>query len=422
MKVQNFPDLDLPTVTIVASLPGAAPAQLETEVARKIEVFEIQKAKLEEQTRNTLLKKGAEHEKALASFKEVEQALLNENMGLREQYKAMKNGIEDATRLSLEQKEASHILEIQRLRETLEGQARERVEYCHREQKESIETMRKFYEEQLAKERKELEKTVGSSNIGNKGEKEFADLVSLHTDWAKVQNVSKTAHSTDMRCKIRSCSALFELKKYAEDDVPSKEVAKFERDMEENEDCPLGVFISLHTNIVGKKSGNFITSAWTPKSQLLIYINSFYHHAIEDIFPYIDMCADFAWKIFKSARDTPEESEILTQLQSRIEQAKIYIEKDLKRMGDLITKMNHNKKFLISSIEKQTIDCIGDIRQSRGSLQTMLEVLLGKCQEDEVVPEDIVSPVIAEESAVVEETPKKKGGARKKAPAASASA
>ena len=37
MKVQNFPDLDLPTVDITASLPGASPAQLETEVARKIE-------------------------------------------------------------------------------------------------------------------------------------------------------------------------------------------------------------------------------------------------------------------------------------------------------------------------------------------------------------------------------------------------
>ena len=37
MKVQNFPDLDLPTVTVAASLPGAAPAQLETEVARKLE-------------------------------------------------------------------------------------------------------------------------------------------------------------------------------------------------------------------------------------------------------------------------------------------------------------------------------------------------------------------------------------------------
>ena len=37
MKVQNFPDIDLPTVNITAALPGAAPAQMETEVARKIE-------------------------------------------------------------------------------------------------------------------------------------------------------------------------------------------------------------------------------------------------------------------------------------------------------------------------------------------------------------------------------------------------
>jgi multidrug efflux pump subunit AcrB len=37
MKIQNFPDLELPTVTVTASLPGAAPAQMETEVARKIE-------------------------------------------------------------------------------------------------------------------------------------------------------------------------------------------------------------------------------------------------------------------------------------------------------------------------------------------------------------------------------------------------
>jgi multidrug efflux pump subunit AcrB len=37
MKVQNFPDLDLPTVTVSAALPGASPDQLETQVARKIE-------------------------------------------------------------------------------------------------------------------------------------------------------------------------------------------------------------------------------------------------------------------------------------------------------------------------------------------------------------------------------------------------
>ena len=37
MKIQNFPDIDLPTITVTANLPGASPAQLETEVARKIE-------------------------------------------------------------------------------------------------------------------------------------------------------------------------------------------------------------------------------------------------------------------------------------------------------------------------------------------------------------------------------------------------
>jgi multidrug efflux pump subunit AcrB len=37
MKIQQFMDIELPTVVITASLPGAAPVQMETEVARKIE-------------------------------------------------------------------------------------------------------------------------------------------------------------------------------------------------------------------------------------------------------------------------------------------------------------------------------------------------------------------------------------------------
>lgn len=37
MKIQQFPDIELPTITVNANLPGAAPPQLETEVARKLE-------------------------------------------------------------------------------------------------------------------------------------------------------------------------------------------------------------------------------------------------------------------------------------------------------------------------------------------------------------------------------------------------
>lgn len=37
MKIQHFPDLDLPTINVTAALPGASPNQLENEVARKLE-------------------------------------------------------------------------------------------------------------------------------------------------------------------------------------------------------------------------------------------------------------------------------------------------------------------------------------------------------------------------------------------------
>jgi hydrophobe/amphiphile efflux-1 (HAE1) family protein len=37
LRVQNLPDVEMPTVDIRLSLPGAAPAQLETEVARRVE-------------------------------------------------------------------------------------------------------------------------------------------------------------------------------------------------------------------------------------------------------------------------------------------------------------------------------------------------------------------------------------------------
>ncbi len=37
LPIQNLPDLDLPTVNVTLTEPGAAPAQLETEVARRVE-------------------------------------------------------------------------------------------------------------------------------------------------------------------------------------------------------------------------------------------------------------------------------------------------------------------------------------------------------------------------------------------------
>ena len=37
LSIQAFPDLDFPAVSVTLTLPGAAPSQLETEVARRVE-------------------------------------------------------------------------------------------------------------------------------------------------------------------------------------------------------------------------------------------------------------------------------------------------------------------------------------------------------------------------------------------------
>ena len=37
MKIQQFPDLDFPVVMVTVTLPGAAPPQLETDIAKKVE-------------------------------------------------------------------------------------------------------------------------------------------------------------------------------------------------------------------------------------------------------------------------------------------------------------------------------------------------------------------------------------------------
>ena len=396
---------------------------LDSEIKRHTALFESQKAKIEEQLKLTKLTNQSECENLQASHKgrlaELDaeiKALTAElrisefsSSKLREQFASIKSSSESIIQLAIQevvdQKEKHHEREVNRIQamnktmlESLEQQARERVSQCDMQHKEAMEKMRQMYMEQEKKIRKELEKSFVSSEKGKQGEQEFEDLVKLHVKWPPLENTSKVSHSTDRTCVIRKCKTMFEIKNYTSD-IPTKEVEKFERDMEENQDSPLGVFISTKTNIVGKKSGNFITMNWTSKSQLLLYVNSFYNHSAEDVLTFIDMCADIAWSVFKSAREKPEESETTIHLQGRIEQAKVFVEKELKEMADFLRSINHDKTFMISAINKQHADNTLRINKNKCTLQEVLNVLLGKhdAQESDETPvaesADAVTPV-----------------------------
>jgi len=404
---------------------------IKKEIDRHVQEFEVQKNAIKGEldifvkvNEKEKLQLELSHKESMAALDSEIQQLQSKLQAadfsiakMKDSFEFLKNEKDSNTRSTIEeivrQKEAQYEKELDRLQsmhksmlESLELQARERVAQCDSQHKESLEKMRQMYAEQELKIRRELEKSFVSSEKGKQGEKEFDELTEQYTIWPKLTNMSKTSHGTDRACKIRNCETLFEIKNYSSD-VPTSEVVKFERDMEEHQNCPLGVFISMKTNIVGKKSGNFISTSWTSKNQLLIYINSFYTHSPEDILGFIDICADIAWMFFKAAHEQPQDSDTTLQLQGKISQVKIFVEKELKRMSEFLQTLKHDKTFLIDSITKQNATYMYQIQQSKQALQGMLDIFLGPVEEPTAEETNTAEPLA--ESAVSPELPKKKG-------------
>lgn len=312
------------------------------------------------------------------------------------------------------QKDIQHEKEIKRIQETHERilenadkTARERVQQCDTQYKETIANIKLTYAELEAKINKEREKMFISSEKGKQGERDFDAIAAEHTKWGPLQNTSKTPHCADRRCSIKGCDTLFELKEYSSD-VPSKEVEKFHRDMEEHPECPLGVFISYNTNIAGKQSGNGISMSWSPKMQLLLYVNQFYSHSVPDVMNFIEIAADIAFTMNKLSNDKPEESQVTIALNSRIVQAKHIVETELKRVAEFINTLTLNKKILVETIAKNYTDNTLQITHTKESLKLMLDILLGK-HADKPLPEAIL------QLAVTSEPVKKKRVSKKQA-------
>ncbi len=325
---------------------------------------------------------------------------------LREQVKGSESMFRESLNDIVKQKETQYEKEMERL----VASHKQMMEVIEVSATQRVESLRTVYQEQEDKLRKQLERTLVSSEKGKVGEREFDELVAQYTSWGELANTAKTSYGTDRAGKIRGCDVLFELKNYS-NEVPSAEVDKFERDMEEHHNVPFGVFISYKTGIRGKKADGFMTMKWTPRSQLLLFINNFYSHIPEDTLKVIDVFADIAWTVYKTAREKPTDSDLCIQLQGRIQQAKVFVEKEIKRMELFMVSLQHDKKFLLETITRQHATYSYNISQCAQALASMLDILLStpKEQSEEIVetlPEPPTSNVV--EEVVTEEKQKKK--------------
>jgi hypothetical protein len=380
---------------------------LTTEILKRTEEFSAEREQLQErcaslsrtnQTEKETLK--ATYEKQIAQLRIDLELAQRKSDTLQDQFRELKASSEaflkDSVGILLREKEDQHSKElatISSLHEAtvnrLEATARERVEQCDRQHREAMDRMKQLYQEQ----EKSLRRDMIASEKGKTGEKEFDQLVLELTSWGQLINTSKLSHSTDRFCKIRGCDTRFEIKNY-DTIVPSSQVTKFIRDMEENADSPLGVFVSLKTPITGKNQ-SFITTQWTTKHQLMVFINAFYTHSASDVLNFIDCCVDIAQLVYKSVKEKPE-SDMAAILQGKLEQAKIYVEKELKRMIEFARQLALDKKTQIAMIERQHTTYTYELKQNKQALESILSILLGTEEEMEEAGGEEALPVAPE--------------------------
>jgi len=304
---------------------------------------------------------------------------------------AFKNSLAElvSQRDSQYQKELARLQEnhrevIERMRED----TRESIGRSDTQARETLASMKATYAELEAKLRAAHEKSFVSVEKGKQGEREFEELCAQYTSWGPLVNTSKEEAATDRRCVIRDCSTMFEVKKY-KNTIPTAELNKFRRDMKEHTEAPLGVFISLHTEMSNKR-GKYIDTEWTDNSQLLVYVSSFYTHSVPDTLDFIDSCATIAMAVYRAAKSKSQDSDSIG-LQSRIELAKLSVSKELERVTECIDSLTRNKKDMVTMIERQFVDSRLQMSLMKTGLAEMLQVLLGKHEESASVSVSEVS-------------------------------
>lgn len=283
----------------------------------------------------------------------------------------------EADRLAWEKYEKILAKSEEKVKETIT----ERLAHNAAQHEKALFELKEIYDKETAKLRKENDKSHVSSEKGKQGEREFEEVCTEYTSWDPLVNTSKEVAATDRRGTIKGCPTMFEVKKYKEN-VPTKEVVKFQRDMKENPGSPFGVFVSLTSDICNKLD-KYIHIEWTEEYQLLLYINHLYSHPIPETMEFIETCASIAQSVYKSAKSKVD-SETSVVLLSRIEQAKFLINKELASVAEGIKAVEQYKTNLVNTITNQHNDLKRIMNTSKETLQMMIGILIGKETESSV--------------------------------------
>ena len=237
-----------------------------------------------------------------------------------------------------------------------------------------------------------------SSNKGKTGEQNFDSLVESFTTWS-IEDTSKTPQSCDRYGIIKGCKTLFEIKNYSYN-IPKKETDKFKRDMEIHKDCPLGIFISLNTNIIGGHQDFFYTE-FTSSNQLLIYIQQFNNYEPSTLFSILDSLIDIATLLHSKCSSVENDN----SLQTKVDSIKPILLSQINNIANIVKELTNNTKYIIDSIQKNHSSMKHHLETLQFTFKTILQTLFESSS-------DLM--IIDSSSEGQEQSPKKKRNRVKK--------
>jgi len=215
------------------------------------------------------------------------------------------------------------------------------------------------------------QKTKTSTKLGQIGESSFEDL--CNDAGIQVTNTAKEGYKADLIGMIGDNKIIIEVKNYSYI-VNSKEVAKFKRDMDNNKDCVMGLFVSMNTSIANVPNSFHID--WLADKRPLVFISSMSLYDGKYLLEVVKSLVNVIQHYSVDDNDS--------NLQDNIERAAKSLEISINKLGNIIKnirlfrKQNHDN---LTSLEVSVKDLKVDVANS-------LAVLTGKLIEDdiEVVP------------------------------------
>jgi len=140
--------------------------------------------------------------------------------------------------------------------------------------------------------------------------------------------------------------------------------------MEVHSVCPLGIFISLNTNIVGGKQEFFYTE-FSSSNQLLIYIQQFNNYDPSTLFSILDSLIDIA--ILLNSKCSSIETD--SNLQTKVDSIKPLLQTQINNIANIAKELNNHTKFIIDSIQKNNNSIKGHLDALKYSITSIFQTL-----------------------------------------------